>query len=92
MQDTRESAVRSWLRALTESIKQVLLVQPQCAYYREVRRRLAELEIVYCGYSYALGRGETVISSLPRPLCHFKISKSRTLLIEYSYRRKRWTS
>lgn len=46
VQDKRESAVRSWLRALSESIKQVLLVQPQSAYYRDVRRRLAELEIV----------------------------------------------
>lgn len=63
MRDKRESAVRSCLWALTESIKQVPLVYSCKALTGNVRRSLAELEIVYGGYSYALG--ETVISSLP---------------------------
>lgn len=63
MQDKRESAVPSCLCALTESIKQVpLVVQLQSVYCRDVRRSLAELEIVYGGYRNALG--ENVLITL----------------------------
>lgn len=62
MRDKRERAVPSCTLALTESIKEVPLVQLQSVYCGDVRRSLAELEIVYGGYKHALS--ENVLITL----------------------------